>query len=139
MTQKPDTSDRSATSVDRYEGITHVVPYRLLPLWRKFLCVRNVHAFDEVAGGGHYLVCDACQLVVHIAAVDHRHVDGATGDSLPNFPRELLEVMTPEQAEIWWDSPQSRWAGATPRVMSQTLSPDEVMAAAIAVVNGDYS
>lgn len=46
--------------------------------------------------------------------------------------------MTPEQAAIWWDSPQVRWAGATPRVISQTLSYDEVMAAATAVVNGDY-
>ena len=87
-------SPGSASSVDRYEGITHVVPYRLLPLWRKVFCVRNVHAFDEVAGGGHYLVCDACQLVVHIAAVDHHHVDGAAGPSLPDFPRELLEITT---------------------------------------------
>lgn len=131
-------SPGSASSVDRSEGITHVVPYRLLPLWRKVFCVRNVHAFDEVAGGGHYLVCDACQLVVHIAAVDHHHVDGAAGASLPDFPRELLEVMTPEQAAIWWDSPQVRWAGATPRVMSQTLRHDEIVAAATAVVNGDY-
>lgn len=86
-------------------------------------------AVSELANTRGYTVAT----YLHVKALE----EAGTGAS--GYPRGLLEVMTPEQAEIWWDSPQSRWAGATPRVMSQTLSHDEVMAAATAVVNGDYS
>jgi hypothetical protein len=49
-------------------GITHHVPYRLLPLWRRLLCKRGWHAWDEVqARTHHYLYCDACNLMVDIS------------------------------------------------------------------------
>ena len=63
-----------------YFGITHGVPMWALGLWRRWLCVRNVHAFDEVASSGNgpgvnRLVCDACQLTVNIESIDTTLVD----------------------------------------------------------------
>lgn len=57
--------------MNSYMGMTHFVPFRLLYLWKRFFCKRNIHAFDEVESlEGHYLVCDACQLIVNIKSVD---------------------------------------------------------------------
>jgi len=39
-------------------------------LWKRFLCTRNVHMFDEEASREHVLVCDACGLCVHIALIE---------------------------------------------------------------------
>ena len=58
----------------RYHGITHGVPLWLLPLWRKFRCPKNIHAFDEVSSlNRNYLYCDACHLIVEITFVDTQY------------------------------------------------------------------
>jgi len=56
---------------DNY-GITHALPMWALPLWRRIMCRRNLHVFDEVTSscGGHYLCCDACDLIVNIESID---------------------------------------------------------------------
>ena len=63
-------------SIRDYYGLTHLVPLFLLPLWRRALCRRDVHAFDEAVNslGDHYLVCDACGLLVNIASIDTTYV-----------------------------------------------------------------
>ena len=61
-----------------YHGFTHPVPMALLPLWKRWMCKRNVHAFDEVAWAyENYLICDACELMVYIADVRAARGDGA--------------------------------------------------------------
>ncbi|KKN91207.1 hypothetical protein LCGC14_0220750 [marine sediment metagenome] len=39
-------------------------------LWKKFLCPKNVHLFDEVLSSEHTLVCDVCGLCVHISIIE---------------------------------------------------------------------
>jgi len=66
-------------TLNDYTGITHI-PIRfdfLYKLWKRFLCKRNIHCFDECVSGAdlpytwnHYLVCDACQLTVYIEKID---------------------------------------------------------------------
>ena len=67
-----------------YYGITHCCPMFLLILWKKFLCKRNVHCFDEVYSPFreeegqthyHYLSCDACNLIVDIEHIDEKFVE----------------------------------------------------------------
>lgn len=54
--------------------ITHKVPLRLLPLWRRVFCRRGWHAFDEVATPDeHHLCCDACDLMVAVAGIDRTY------------------------------------------------------------------
>ena len=53
----------------KWRGITY--PSFLYPfffIWRKLFCKRGFHLFDEVLSGafGHYLYCDACELVIPI-------------------------------------------------------------------------
>ena len=62
----------------KYYGITHPIDSMALQrLWRKFLCKRNFHLFDEVytwdKGIVNYLNCDACGLMVHIDRVDETY------------------------------------------------------------------
>ena len=62
-----------------YYGITHALPLWLLPLWKRTMCKRNVHVFDEVVSGWgehdeHYLVCDACELLVNIDSIEDEWV-----------------------------------------------------------------
>jgi len=42
------------------------------------MCKREMHLWDEVLSGGcpweHYLVCDACGLMVNIESIDDRYV-----------------------------------------------------------------
>lgn len=53
-----------------YHGLTHIpVPRFLLASWKKHLCKRNIHLFDEVKSDIHYLVCDACDTMVIITSV----------------------------------------------------------------------
>lgn len=61
-----------------YVGITYpkVFRFKLVQwLWKKYMCPRHRHLFDEVwaPGGyfddGHYLYCDACGLVVRIKSI----------------------------------------------------------------------
>ncbi len=59
----------------RYVGMTHAVPMWMLPLWRRVMCRRGVHCFDEVASyDDHDLSCDACGLSVAIKSVDTSYV-----------------------------------------------------------------
>jgi hypothetical protein len=56
-----------------YFGIWHPsISHRLYSLWRRFMCRRHYHLFDEVSSSnnGWYLVCDACDLIVHIDRVE---------------------------------------------------------------------
>lgn len=61
-----------------YFGITHGVPLWALWAWKRVNCVRNIHAFDEVAAtpDNNYLVCDACGLTVYIDRIETKWVDG---------------------------------------------------------------
>ena len=64
-----------------YYGLTH--PARnskvALFLWQKFLCPKNMHAFDEVWSPAHgvgkmnYLSCDACGLAVYISGISEKY------------------------------------------------------------------
>ena len=63
--------------LNRYRGITYPSFLRnkfIQKLWRRYMCKREIHLFDEVLSGGnpwsHYLVCDCCQLVVNISSID---------------------------------------------------------------------
>jgi len=62
---------------NRYVGLTypHFLVYKpwrktVYYLWKKFLCPRHIHLFDECLSGEHYLVCDACEIMVHIAHIE---------------------------------------------------------------------
>ena len=59
-----------------YFGVTHAVPMWALPLWRRIFCRKNMHVFDEVVSSGdeHYLVCDACELVIEIKTIDTQYM-----------------------------------------------------------------
>lgn len=71
----------------QYRGITHPARWNwALWLWRKFMCPREMHCFDEVLSGvraangrynpeDHYLVCDACQLMVLIDSISTEYCD----------------------------------------------------------------
>lgn len=68
-----DSVARDVEGLGRYVGLTYPGflsrwPFRAL--WRRFMCPRKMHLFDEVASSGHYLVCDACELSVHIALIE---------------------------------------------------------------------
>ena len=71
--------------MNEYMGITHALPLNLLSLWKWTMCRRNVHVFDEVgpgSEGSHYLVCDACQLMVYIDRIDTSYTDEEVSDGL---------------------------------------------------------
>lgn len=51
---------------DKYRGMTYpwFLRFKLVQaFWRRFMCPKEIHLFDEVLSGGspwhHYLVCDA--------------------------------------------------------------------------------
>ncbi len=58
---------------NKYTGITYpkVFQYRwILALWKKFMCSKRKHLFDEVwSPMDHYLYCDACGLMVNIKSI----------------------------------------------------------------------
>lgn len=57
----------------RYVGLTYprFLCWRpIRALWRRFMCPKKMHLFDEVASSEHFLVCDACELNVHIALIE---------------------------------------------------------------------
>lgn len=65
--------------VNNYVGITYprflgwrVWTKYICRWWKRFLCSRNIHLFDEVWSHAHYLNCDACDLMVHIALIETR-------------------------------------------------------------------
>ena len=64
-----------------YRGFGHFpIPRWLLWMWRKLLCKRGIHLWDEVlssAGGKEenggwrwYFCCDACQIEVNVEGVN---------------------------------------------------------------------
>lgn len=54
-----------------YVGLTYPKLFGLnVWLWKKFMCPRHIHLFDECLSSEHVLVCDACGLVVHIALIE---------------------------------------------------------------------
>lgn len=72
--------------LENYLGITYFQipmlgwPKWLLGLWRRFMCKREVHLFDEVASvDSHYLHCDACELMVHIESIETTYQSAAGG------------------------------------------------------------
>ena len=53
-----------------YVGITYPKIFQNRPIrwfWKKFMCPRNIHLFDECMSMEHYLICDCCGFTVHIA------------------------------------------------------------------------
>jgi hypothetical protein len=64
----------------KYRGITYMgwllCHGWILWLWKKFLCVRHIHLFDECESQeDHYLHCDACEFGVDIKSFDDMYVD----------------------------------------------------------------
>lgn len=66
----------------KYLGITHFIPNFLQHvniiywLWLKVMCPRNIHLLNECETlDDHRLVCDACQLTVHIERFGFEYVD----------------------------------------------------------------
>lgn len=58
---------------NKYVGITHPIEGKMLDnvdfcvAWKITNCIRGIHVFDEVhSTEQHYLVCDICDLEVHI-------------------------------------------------------------------------
>lgn len=71
--------------IPKYRGITYHFFLRYLinfrwfrKFWRNHYCRKEQHLFDEVVSGGsswrHYLVCDACQLMINIEKIDDTYV-----------------------------------------------------------------
>jgi hypothetical protein len=64
-----------------YHGISHWpvnLPEWAYRLWRRVMCRQGYHLWDEVLswhsdGKQHYLVCDACQMVVFIDRIDESY------------------------------------------------------------------
>ena len=78
----------------KYFGITHFLPEWnwIHYLWRRFLCVRNCHCFDEVySGGEHYLSCDVCELVVFISFIDTTFVSNKVLENILKNERKYNE------------------------------------------------
>lgn len=64
---------RDFKGMSRYVGLTYprLFQNRLArAVWRRFLCPRKMHLFDECASSEHTLECDACELRVHIVLVE---------------------------------------------------------------------
>jgi len=87
---------------NRYVGLTypHFLVYKpwrktVYYLWKKFLCLRNIHLFDECLGIDHILHCDACGLAVHIGFIE-------TEEESCNRAKELryIEISVAEKSEI---------------------------------------
>ena len=71
---------RGKRTMNKYRGITYPKFLRgriVHRLWKRFMCPRNRHLFDEVwspssveyVADDHYLYCDACELEIHIKKI----------------------------------------------------------------------
>lgn len=62
-----------------YRGVTYpkVFSYRWVQcLWKKYLCPKDMHLLDEVMSmDSHYLVCDACDLEIHIERFNTEYME----------------------------------------------------------------
>ena len=70
-------TDERVFSSSPYFGITHKVPRVLFSWWRRRVCPKGWHVFDEIRRFGeedHYLSCEACRLMVHIEAIEVTYV-----------------------------------------------------------------
>ena len=70
---------------DKYYGLTHLFFWTsknfIYNLWEKYLCKKGIHLLDEVwSDSGHFLVCDACNLMVNIESIDDEYVKKSKGD-----------------------------------------------------------
>jgi hypothetical protein len=91
--QPRDTYRTVGGAMEAYVGLTY--PHWLIRwkwqrrLWRRFMCSRRRHLFDEVATSGgvpyHYLNCDACQMMVAIADFDFTYAP----DLLKKYQEEI--------------------------------------------------
>lgn len=55
--------------MEKYIGISYpsILTGKLTQkLWKRFMCPRHYHLFDEVLSEGHYLYCDACGFELEI-------------------------------------------------------------------------
>jgi hypothetical protein len=69
---------------NKYYGITHFIyplfQYDIIyKFWKRFFCKRNLHLLDEVLSyceisPKHYLVCDACGLIIYIDYIDTQYI-----------------------------------------------------------------
>ena len=71
----------------KYYGITYpqILRFRFIQkLWKRFLCPRNMHCFDECLSGAHpwhhFLVCDCCQLMINIESIDTTYCRNKKGE-----------------------------------------------------------
>lgn len=56
-----------------YVGITYPKVFQnkfVRWFWKKFMCPRNMHLFDECMSSEHTLDCDCCDLIVFIACTN---------------------------------------------------------------------
>jgi hypothetical protein len=74
--------ERHTTTIERirmkYFGISYPIWFQfdlMMRFWKRIMCRRNWHLFDEVLSEQHYLVCDACQLMVYMGKVETKYVD----------------------------------------------------------------
>lgn len=68
---------KDLVGLNRYVGLTypHFLNWKIWQqtihkLWKKFLCPKHIHLFDETASIEHTLDCSACELRVHIALIE---------------------------------------------------------------------
>ncbi len=60
-------------NMNRYVGLTYprFLDFGFIHrLWKRFLCPKQIHLFDECDALSHTLNCDACGLRVHIALIE---------------------------------------------------------------------
>lgn len=88
--------------MNRYVGLTYprflgwkIWRDLIARLWKKFLCPRHIHMFDEVASSEHYLVCDVCNLAVHIALIETSEEGCARAKEL-----KYIETTATEKSEL---------------------------------------
>ena len=67
-----------------YRGITY---FKFLQhswiyfLWRRSFCKRDIHLLDEAESiDAHYLVCDACGLMIYIKSISEEYMRGEIND-----------------------------------------------------------
>jgi hypothetical protein len=84
---------------NEYHGFSHLVPMWALKLWKKFMCPKGYHAFDEVLGMGyHCLSCDACGISVYFYRAETQE------ESCQRVEREFRRDMWGEPMDIELDA-----------------------------------
>ena len=69
----------------KYRGITYpaVLDYDCArAIWKHLFCPIEWHLFDEVeASIDHYLICDACELIVEIEKINTEYMEKSDEES----------------------------------------------------------